>query len=176
MTPQSQNKLLKTLDEPSGGNIILLLTSNSDLLLKTVRSRCLVLRTGASGGAQSGEFTEAAAAFYGRLASGGAYYELSGLVAAAAERDASDGFFDALEVRLRDALVAGAAGARPSVPSRCDILRFVDCVEDARRGVSGGLNVKYALKTMILNMLDVLAAGEERTAPRHGGAWRRYRR
>jgi hypothetical protein len=152
MTPQSQNKLLKTLEEPSGGNIIILLTSNSALLLKTIQSRCAVLRLGAVGAAPAGDFAELAAAFYAKLTAGGAYYELYKLVGAAAERDASSDFLDALEIRLRDALVSGLGAGRQEYPSHDDILRFADCVEDARRGVNGGLNVKYAFKTMILNM------------------------
>lgn len=39
-----QNKLLKTLEEPEVGAVIILGTSNKDNLLPTVRSRCNVLR------------------------------------------------------------------------------------------------------------------------------------
>ena len=39
-----QNKLLKTLEEPSPGTVILLVVSNRDNLLDTVRSRCAELR------------------------------------------------------------------------------------------------------------------------------------
>lgn len=39
-----QNKLLKTLEEPEPGAIIILETTNADNLLSTVRSRCNVLR------------------------------------------------------------------------------------------------------------------------------------
>jgi DNA polymerase III gamma/tau subunit len=163
MTPQSQNKLLKTLEEPSGGNIIILLTSNSALLLKTIQSRCVVLRLGAAGAAPSGEFAELAAEFYAKIAAGGAYYELYRLVGAAAERDASGDFLDILEIRFRDALVSRQEGL-----SRNDILRFVDCLEDARRGINSGFNVKYAFKSMILNMLADAQTEISRKATAHG--------
>lgn len=39
-----QNKLLKTLEEPEEGSIIILATSNRDNLLQTVRSRCSIIR------------------------------------------------------------------------------------------------------------------------------------
>lgn len=39
-----QNKLLKTLEEPAEGVIVLLASSNADHLLSTVRSRCVKLR------------------------------------------------------------------------------------------------------------------------------------
>ncbi|MDR2354955.1 MAG: hypothetical protein LBE16_02045 [Clostridiales Family XIII bacterium] len=153
MTPQSQNKLLKTLEEPCGGNIVLLLTVNASLLLKTIQSRCILLRLAPAPGAKPGAFAELAADFVPKLAAGGAYYELSRLVGAVTERDAADDFLDALELCLRDALVAACGGARGAL-ARADILRLIDCAEEARRGLGNGLNVKYALKTMILKMLS----------------------
>jgi DNA polymerase-3 subunit delta' len=44
MTAAAQNGLLKTLEEPAGRTLIILLTDNSDALLPTVRSRCQLVR------------------------------------------------------------------------------------------------------------------------------------
>lgn len=41
MNPQAQNAILKTIEEPPHYGIILLLTSNVDMLLQTIRSRCV---------------------------------------------------------------------------------------------------------------------------------------
>lgn len=46
MNPQMQNALLKTLEEPPPASLILL-TGSEQLLLPTVRSRCMILRFGA---------------------------------------------------------------------------------------------------------------------------------
>lgn len=43
MTPQAQNALLKTLEEPPAYTVILLLTTSLDALLPTILSRCVVL-------------------------------------------------------------------------------------------------------------------------------------
>ena len=43
MTPQAQNALLKTLEEPPAYAVILLLTANVNSLLPTILSRCVVL-------------------------------------------------------------------------------------------------------------------------------------
>lgn len=43
MTPQAQNALLKTLEEPPAYAVILLLTTNVNSLLQTILSRCVVL-------------------------------------------------------------------------------------------------------------------------------------
>ena len=45
MTPQAQNAILKTIEEPPAYAVILLLTTNLDKLLETVQSRCLKLQT-----------------------------------------------------------------------------------------------------------------------------------
>lgn len=43
MTPQAQNALLKTLEEPPDYAVILLLAESADAMLETIRSRCIVL-------------------------------------------------------------------------------------------------------------------------------------
>ena len=47
ITPKGQNRLLKILEEPPEGISIILLTSNAEAILDTIRSRCMVLRTDA---------------------------------------------------------------------------------------------------------------------------------
>ena len=46
MSPQAQNALLKTLEEPSGRTLIVLLTRDARDLLPTIRSRCQTLTFG----------------------------------------------------------------------------------------------------------------------------------
>lgn len=43
MTKEAQNSLLKTLEEPPGYIVILLITSNENILLNTIKSRCMKL-------------------------------------------------------------------------------------------------------------------------------------
>lgn len=43
MTPQAQNALLKTIEEPPEYAVLMLLTSNADSLLPTIQSRCVRL-------------------------------------------------------------------------------------------------------------------------------------
>lgn len=44
MNTSSANSFLKTLEEPPGNAIIILITENADMLLPTIRSRCQLLR------------------------------------------------------------------------------------------------------------------------------------
>lgn len=43
MTPEAQNALLKSLEEPEPGNVFLITTENTEKILPTIRSRCQVL-------------------------------------------------------------------------------------------------------------------------------------
>ena len=43
LSPQAQNALLKTIEEPPAYAVILLLTANTGMLLPTILSRCVVL-------------------------------------------------------------------------------------------------------------------------------------
>jgi len=43
MTEQAQNSLLKTIEEPPGYAVIILITDNTDSLLPTIQSRCVTL-------------------------------------------------------------------------------------------------------------------------------------
>jgi hypothetical protein len=44
LTVEAQNSLLKLLEEPPSGTLIILLSSSEDTLLPTIRSRCSILR------------------------------------------------------------------------------------------------------------------------------------
>ena len=44
MTPQAQNAILKTIEEPPAYAIFLLLTENAEMLLPTINSRCVMLK------------------------------------------------------------------------------------------------------------------------------------
>ena len=44
MTPQAQNALLKTIEEPPEYAVIMLLTENAEALLPTIRSRCVMMK------------------------------------------------------------------------------------------------------------------------------------
>ena len=44
MTPQAQNAILKTIEEPPSYAVLLLLTENAETLLPTINSRCVMLK------------------------------------------------------------------------------------------------------------------------------------
>lgn len=56
MTAYAQNALLKTIEEPPAYAVLLLLTTNAEMLLPTIRSRCIVLKCRAAKDAQIRDF------------------------------------------------------------------------------------------------------------------------
>ena len=44
MSVQAQNALLKTIEEPPAYAVIMLLTENAEVLLPTIRSRCVMMK------------------------------------------------------------------------------------------------------------------------------------
>jgi DNA polymerase III delta' subunit len=101
MNEDAQNALLKTLEEPPGGVVIVLCADDEDRLLPTIRSRCARLRLGTVGArqieawlAERGVVDPPAAARVARLAGGRpglalAYARAPDGVAARAEMDRS---------------------------------------------------------------------------------------
>jgi len=122
MNEDAQNALLKTLEEPPGGVVIVLCADDEDRLLPTIRSRCARLRLGTVGArqieawlAERGVTDPPAAAQMARLAGGRpglalAYALAPDGVAARAEIDRS--LLDLLALRpyLRLAAVKAALG------------------------------------------------------------------
>ncbi len=43
LTPEAQNSLLKVIEEPPEDSLVILITANSDLLLETILSRCILI-------------------------------------------------------------------------------------------------------------------------------------
>jgi DNA polymerase-3 subunit delta' len=105
MNPNTQNALLKSLEEPPPGTVFVLVSANTERLLPTVRSRCVALDLPAPDPAESlAWLEEQGVADAGALlaAAGGAPLSALALAACAADRD------DFLS-RLRDAKAGALA-------------------------------------------------------------------
>jgi DNA polymerase-3 subunit delta' len=167
MTVRAQNRLLKTLEEPKGRSLILLLCSNSENLLATIRSRCVFIRLdcGAGDSETSADDIDKYAKMIGAaILNGQGYYtimdELKEIVK---ERDVAYRFLDELEGWCRDAIV-WELGV-PLNEDRCfeGILKgynieekayeIITLIEEARRDLDRRLNTGYAVKNMIFKVI-----------------------
>ncbi|MDZ7750029.1 MAG: hypothetical protein U5K43_15640 [Halofilum sp. (in: g-proteobacteria)] len=139
MTTSAANSLLKTLEEPPGGSVLILASRRPARLPATVRSRCQRISFGLPA-------ADAAAAWLGEQGvadpgtwlarAGGAPLTALALASAQAEGDEAalaDAVADALLATLEHGLVP-AGGTRPMLAPRwCRALRLVDTVEDLIR-------------------------------------------
>lgn len=173
MTPRAQNRLLKTLEEPPGQAILILLSENAEALLPTVRSRCILYHLDRERETES-EIVLAAqktAAQIGlMLLEKKPFYELSAvLVQVTSDRETARLFLDELELWYRNLLLypyapeliaSRGAEERETLRHKNALLkkeqcfRLVELIEEARRDLNRNINSGYALKSMILGMIE----------------------
>ncbi|MDR3294597.1 MAG: hypothetical protein LBT26_02035 [Clostridiales Family XIII bacterium] len=95
-------------------------------------------------------YADLAEVFMRQLLDGAAYYALSELLLPVMEdRDAANLFLDALERRIRDLAVSQAAKQNGAVVSPGMLM---EPAGTARRDLNMGINCKYAMKNMVLDM------------------------
>ncbi len=148
MTRWAQNRLLKTLEEPPSGTVIVLLADNIENFLPTILSRCAVYRLeGAQQQSDKGALDKAAELekmIYGEEP----FYVLK----AYAEKLAKDrretmAVLDCLERTYRDFIIQGSVKY-----SSASIYSSISAIEEARRKILRNMNVSYALKEMIIKI------------------------
>ena len=170
MNETAQNKLLKMLEEPAAGSVIIILTENAERLLPTIRSRCMRLWLG-YGIPDSGTLTDdikqlAAALIYGKktLAEAGAI-----LARYEGSREEAADFLQAFQLFLRSLtvgryspdLISGEAGYKDRLiksaemvgPKHADLMREgIILAEKAQGEIERGYRVRYALRGMALKI------------------------
>ncbi|MDR0852949.1 MAG: hypothetical protein LBN34_01085 [Clostridiales Family XIII bacterium] len=167
MNESAQNKLLKLLEEPASGDILLLLTQNEEKLLPTVRSRCVRKRL------TGGERIDADAALldtvkdivrilvYDRGVLAEAFAILDEFTGSA---DESINLLFSLEAFLRDMAVGTydsnllwdetlAANTEKMTPKMAyRLMKCIDHIEVAISDIEGGLRPKTCLRDMALQI------------------------
>ncbi len=169
MTLRAQNRLLKTLEEPAPGTILILLSENMENLAGTILSRCVIFKLNPFETPEDRNVLEGAIRTADMLLNGRPFYEISGRIAEyTASRDTAFEFLDALESWYRDLAVSGYDlqnrmifhTDRIEEIRRCSRLyprsaveRAVAAIEEARNDLNRNLNISYTLKNMILKMI-----------------------
>ncbi len=133
-----QNKLLKTLEEPAEGAIIIISTANSDNLLSTVRSRCILIRLCEN---DRSEGSVDADKFSNKLF----FQYRDALDKDIKSSDDALALLGKLEDRRRDAMLKGGRNAS----SHADA---IELIENARRDIQRGMNYSKALKRLYLEL------------------------
>lgn len=149
MTARAQNRLLKTLEEPFEGTVIVLLSENRDNLLETIKSRCVLYRLEDAKSDNAGG--EAAEAVFEALCEELSFGKLKQLLATHIKsREDAFCLLDGLE-RLYEKLLIGNEQRR-KLHRKEEIIRCIELIEEARRDLIAKVNYQYAVKNLIIKI------------------------
>ena len=150
MTKRAQNRLLKTLEEPTPGTVIMLLSENRENLLDTIKSRCIFYRL--SGGEETGgENLRDANRLVDALIEGENFFEMKQLLSKSMKsREDAFRILDGLERIYRNLLLE--KDPRGRLLKKEQIFRAVELIEEARRDLIMNVNYNYALKNLMLKI------------------------
>lgn len=152
MTPKAQNRFLKTLEEPTPGTVIVLLSENTENLLETIRSRCIIYRFNSEGESQA-ETDEETRDLINAMLGGKPFHEVKGRMNKVVKtREDAYLLLDILESRLRD-IMTGKDSLRTSM-GKDEAIRNIEITEDIRRALIGNAVVGYAMKLLILKIQE----------------------
>ena len=150
MTVRAQNRLLKTLEEPPAGTVILLLSENKENLLETIRSRCVCYQL-SSLGRDAGLQMEKADAVMEGLLEGYNFFKMKECLAKHVKsREDAFQVLDGLERMYRDFLVE--KDLRGRLLRKEDIFHHIALIEEARRDLVMKVNYNYAMKNLIIKI------------------------
>ena len=166
----AQNKLLKTLEEPAGDSVIILLAEKKDALLPTVLSRCSTYYLEDEQTQPDEEMLALAKSFLAVCADSPLFYRRRDCIKPLLDekgkpREKAAEFLQTLELLLREALLV-PYGAQRSVLTRDwaafegirekmdqqAIVRAVEAAEEAGRCIRLGYNTGYTLKQLCLSL------------------------
>jgi DNA polymerase-3 subunit delta' len=171
MTAQAQSRILKTLEEPLPGTVIVLLSENRDNLFQTIRSRCVIYRLediGPYGDKTGADNKNYLASTSFKSEEGKSYMDLAEkLLRQALNKDyfykIKDTFekeirerrdalilLDAFQSLLREAMVCGEGYSLP----REKLPFYMALIERTRKDIKRGVSYKYAVKAMLLEFGD----------------------
>jgi len=151
MTVRAQNRLLKTLEEPSPGTVILLLSENKDNLLETIRSRCVAYRLNSLEMEPDAKQMEGASAIMHAALDGENFFYMKELLNKYMKsREDAFQLLDGMERIYRDFLVG--KDLRGRLLKKEDIFRHIACIEEARRDLVMKVNHNYAMKNLLIKI------------------------
>ena len=145
ITERAQNRLLKTLEEPPGKVLIILLSQNEENLLATVRSRCGIYKLWQAEG--ENDISPENRKLAQDLVSRKPYYVFMDPVkAAGADKGQAISFLDEIKRGLKEILFSQGEYERAH--------RLVTIVEEGEKEIKANVRRDFALKNTILKILE----------------------
>lgn len=171
MTLRAQNRLLKTLEEPPAGTVIILLSENIENLAQTILSRAIIYRLNSLHVAEGDNMTDQVVRVAEMLLRKRPFYEIvKGLEAYIGAKETAYEFLDVLETWYRDVSIfafnpPGETGllyhqdrieaikAQSTTYKKERIHLAIGCIEEARGQLNRNMNIGYTLKNMVLHII-----------------------
>lgn len=154
MNTRAQNRLLKTLEEPSGNAVIILLSENAESLLQTIRSRCGIYRLNDYSSFSDSVPTGEAEDIIDLLAGKKPFYIITDRIKDyISNRQAAMEFLDALEFSYRNLMYDSSP--RGSRYKREEIYKAIHLIEDAKMKLKANVTISYVIKGLMLELEDL---------------------
>lgn len=151
MTTWAQNRLLKTLEEPPTGTVIILLSENTENLLPTIVSRCTVIRLVYNEGYREGEMYETAIQTADALISQKPFFEIKKIIEKpCSDKDSALEFLDALENVY--GTIATSENEKSRLYPKSYIYNAVSLIEEARLDIRRNIAAGYAIKNLMIKI------------------------
>ena len=151
MTSRAQNRFLKTLEEPTPGTVILLLSENKENLLETIRSRCIAYRLNSLDRNEMGNELESAESVIEGLLEDYHFFRMKEILNKYIKnREDAFQLLDGMERIYRDFLIG--KDLRGRLMKKEDLFRHIEYIEQARRDLVMKVNYNYAIKNLIINI------------------------
>jgi DNA polymerase III subunit delta' len=151
ITPRAANRLLKTLEEPPVGTVILLLCENINALPRTIVSRCVLGRVQAHESEFAAETMEQARSLVYLMIENAPFYKTKKLVETLSqEKDQILIFLDCLE-RIYGDLMRGK-GTKSELFRKEYVFAAIDGIETAKNDIKNNIGVRYVMMNLILRI------------------------
>ena len=151
MTLRAQNRLLKTLEEPARGTVIILLSENIENLTNTILSRCVKFRLNFYGKESYEGMLDKAVEVADLLMRGAPFYKRKEAISdIIRDEEKVMAFLDALEKVYRDYLIIPSEEGR--LYKKSQLYRNVSLIEETRRQLLKGVSKSYALKDLMIKI------------------------
>ena len=153
LSRSAENALLKTLEEPPEGMVIMILSENSEELLPTINSRCVNIRLYDAGGADRSEGADEAEKIF-RIIMEKAYFADVKAELDKAVRTRQDAYMllDGME-----SLVGSIARGRSDIsmtPAQAEA--STELIEETRRDIKLGAGYNYRIRGLVLRLGEII--------------------
>lgn len=148
MTARAQNRLLKTLEEPPGQSLLILLSENMENMAQTILSRCVKFRIEAD---DIADIDEKAMDIIRRSMEGAYFHELKAMAGPYLKGKADiNVLLDSMEQGYRSFMTEKKGGV--PIYSFDDLYNNIHAIEYARQQTRQGMSQVNALKSLLLKI------------------------